>query len=144
MELGALVCRPQNPSCHVCPVVDFCAAYSAGEQEIIPPPKKQTIKKISAVVGIIEKDGKYLIQKRPSTGLLAGLWEFPGGKIETGETPEQALKREIKEELGADIQSVGALSNSQTRLHTVSGYTLCLSAVAWQLSPGYQEMNTAG
>jgi A/G-specific adenine glycosylase len=56
------------------------------------------------VVGVIEKDGKYLIQKRPSKGLLAGLWEFPGGKIKEKETPEQALFREIKEELGVCVE----------------------------------------
>ena len=55
------------------------------------------------MIGIIEKNGKFLVQKRPSSGLLADLWEFPGGKINKQETPEQALKREIKEETGAEI-----------------------------------------
>ncbi len=130
MELGALVCRPQNPACHICPVIDFCAAYTAGEQEIIPPSKKQTIIKISAVVGIIENDGKFLIQKRPLKGLLAGLWEFPGGKIEPGETPEQALKREIREEIGAEILSSEHL---QTVKHAYTQFQATLHAYRCQL-----------
>jgi A/G-specific adenine glycosylase len=104
MELGSLVCRPQNPQCHLCPVTDSCLAFSAGEQEIIPPPKKRTYTKIEAVVAVVRRDGKYLIQKRPSRGLMADLWEFPGGKREKGETLEQCLAREVREELHTDIR----------------------------------------
>ncbi|NIM90019.1 MAG: A/G-specific adenine glycosylase [Candidatus Aminicenantes bacterium] len=103
MELGALVCRPKNPRCLLCPVTEFCQAYQTGEQEVIPPPKKRNYKKIEAVVGIIRKNSQILIQKRPSSGLLAELWEFPGGKRATGESLEQALDREIKEELSAEV-----------------------------------------
>ena len=131
MELGALVCRPQNPSCHACPVIDFCAAYAAGKQEIIPPPKKQTYQKISAVVGIIQKNDRYLIQKRPPSGLMADLWEFPGGKIEPGETPEKALIREIKEELGADIQNLEPLI---TVKHAYTQFQVTLQAYRCQLT----------
>ncbi len=102
MELGALICRPKNPLCLLCPVSRFCQAYKSGEQEIIPHPRKRSYKKIEAVVGIVQKQGKFLIQKRPSNGLLADLWEFPGGKIKKNEKPEEALRREIKEELGTD------------------------------------------
>jgi len=104
MELGALVCRPKNPSCLVCPVQRFCLAYKQGKQEVIPAPRKRNYRKIETVLGIIKESGKYLIQKRPSTGLLAGLWEFPGGKRKKGETREGALRRELKEELGAEIR----------------------------------------
>jgi A/G-specific adenine glycosylase len=103
MELGALVCRPHNPLCNLCPVSDFCLAFEAGEQEVIPRPKKRNYQRIEAAVGLIEKRGKFLVQKRPSKGLLADLWEFPGGKIKKGESPRKALRREIKEELGASI-----------------------------------------
>ena len=54
-------------------------------------------------VALIDSDGRVLISKRPAGKNLAGLWEFPGGKIETGERPETALIRELKEELGIDV-----------------------------------------
>jgi len=63
------------------------------------------IKEIDVSIAVINKGKKYFIQQRPSSGLLAGLWEFPGGKVEEGETPIIALKREIKEELGIDLAS---------------------------------------
>ncbi len=105
MELGALVCRPLNPSCLVCPVQRFCLAYESGEQEVIPTPRKRAFQKIEAVVGIISDGRRYLIQKRPAKGLLAGLWEFPGGKKKKGESLRAALHREIKEELGVEVRN---------------------------------------
>jgi A/G-specific adenine glycosylase len=104
MELGALVCKAKNPLCLLCPIPSFCKAYKEGLQEVIPRPRKRNYQKIEAVVGILRKNQKYLIQKRPSSGLLADLWEFPGGKRKDGETLEEALRREIKEELGADVR----------------------------------------
>jgi 8-oxo-dGTP diphosphatase len=56
---------------------------------------------VSAVV-MVDVDGRILIAQRPEGKNMAGLWEFPGGKIEPGETPERALIRELKEELGID------------------------------------------
>jgi A/G-specific adenine glycosylase len=104
MELGALVCRSRNPSCLLCPVQRFCLAFKRGEQEVIPTPKKRNCQKIETVVGIIRDGRRYLIQKRPPHGLMAGLWEFPGGKKEKGETLRRTLHRELREELSADVK----------------------------------------
>lgn len=56
-----------------------------------------------AAVALIDADGRVLIAQRPVGKSLAGLWEFPGGKVESGERPEQALVRELKEELNIDV-----------------------------------------
>lgn len=56
-------------------------------------------------VALIDTDGRVLLAQRPQGKSLAGLWEFPGGKVETGETPEAALIRELTEELGIETKS---------------------------------------
>ncbi len=56
-----------------------------------------------AAVALIDADGRVLLARRPEGKSMAGLWEFPGGKVKAGETPEAALTREIKEELGVDL-----------------------------------------
>jgi 8-oxo-dGTP diphosphatase len=62
---------------------------------------------IGVVAAVIEEGGAFLVTRRPEGVHLAGLWEFPGGKIDVGETHAQALRREILEELGADVHVHG-------------------------------------
>ena len=57
-----------------------------------------------AAVALVDADGRVLLARRPPGKAMAGLWEFPGGKIGDGETPEQALIRELREELGIDTE----------------------------------------
>ena len=104
MELGALVCRPRNPACLLCPLRRSCLAFERGEQEIITRPKRQNRQRIETVVAIIRRGGRLLIQKRPFGGLMPGLWEFPGGKRKRGETRRAALRRELREELDAKVK----------------------------------------
>jgi A/G-specific adenine glycosylase len=122
MELGALVCRSRNPQCLACPVRGFCRAAREGIQETIPTPRKLRLEKIEVVVAVIERDGRVLLQERPAGGLLAGLWEFPGGKVEPGESLTAALRREIREELGVGIERVRRLTtvrHSYTRFEAM-------------------------
>ncbi len=130
MELGSLVCRTKSPLCLLCPVQEYCKAFTMGEQEIIPRPQKRSYRKIEAVIGVIEKQGKYLIQKRPPTGLLSDLWEFPGGKKRKDETLEQALRREIKEELGVDVDRIQLLTQVN---HSYTQFLVRLYAFQCQL-----------
>jgi A/G-specific adenine glycosylase len=70
----------------------------------VRPPRQQT-PHYDVVAGVIWRaDGRFLIGQRPVEGLLGGLWEFPGGKVQVGESLEGALRREIEEELGIEIE----------------------------------------
>lgn len=80
-------------------------------------------KQIHVVGAVIVKDGLVLCTQRGAQGMLAGLWEFPGGKIELGETKERALAREISEELRCDI-SVGVEVTTTTHCYDFGEVTL--------------------
>ncbi|MEE0776000.1 MAG: 8-oxo-dGTP diphosphatase MutT [Bacillota bacterium] len=67
---------------------------------------------IRVSAAILERDGKILICRRQKGGSCGDLWEFPGGKIELGETPEECLIRECREELGVDIQITGTFGQA--------------------------------
>lgn len=105
MELGATICTPKNPECSSCPLSIDCVAYKTAETEIIPyksPRKKVPHHQIG--VGIIENSkGELLIALRPDDAMLGGLWEFPGGKKEKGESIEKTVERELHEELGVTV-----------------------------------------
>jgi 8-oxo-dGTP diphosphatase len=69
-----------------------------------PPPLGDRPLVLVAAVALIDVDGRVLIAQRPAGKSMAGLWEFPGGKLDAGETPEQALVRELHEELGIETR----------------------------------------
>ena len=101
MELGALVCSPKMPLCGACPVQMNCRAYRENHVGDFPVRvRKKPVPTYFIAVGVVQKDEKYLITRRASEGLLGGLWEFPGGKINAGETASHACVREIFEETG--------------------------------------------
>jgi len=133
MELGALVCRAQGPLCLSCPLNKYCQAYKKNKQEFIPQTKKRVIKNIKAVIAIIKKGDNYFIQKRPSKGLLADLWEFPGGEIEAGESKKKALARELNEELGVKLKSSKYLFDVK---HFYTQFRVNLSVFACSLENG--------
>jgi len=110
MELGQKICTPRSPACDRCPVRGMCRAHAAGTQAQRPVKKKKApTPHYDVAAGIIyNAQGQLLIAQRPLDGLLGGLWEFPGGKQETGETLPQTLQRELREEL-AIIVDVGDL-----------------------------------
>ena len=60
---------------------------------------------IVAAAALIDRDGRVLLSRRPPGKPMAGLWEFPGGKLQGGETPEAALTRELREELAIDVEA---------------------------------------
>jgi A/G-specific adenine glycosylase len=110
MELGRTTCKPRQPLCKECPITNHCKAYAAGTQAELPVKKpRAALPHYDVAAGIIwNADGRLLIAQRPLDGLLGGLWEFPGGKREPGESLEDCLKRELVEELGIEVE-VGEL-----------------------------------
>ena len=75
---------------------------------------------LAVVAGIIKREKTVLLGRRPESGNLSGLWEFPGGKVELGEQPEKALARELKEELGIEAE-VGPLKFATTHTYGKTG-----------------------
>lgn len=101
MELGATVCIPKHPRCLTCPVKNHCAAYARGVQEKLPVRRaKPPVPVREAVAAALEKHGRYLLAKRPSKGLLGGLWQLPSTALEPGQTPAETLAAFLKATFG--------------------------------------------
>jgi 8-oxo-dGTP diphosphatase len=97
-----------------------------------------------SAVALIDPEGRILLAQRPPGKSLAGLWEFPGGKVEPGETPEQALIRELQEELGIDTQ-VSCLAPLTFASHSYPDFHLLMPLFAcrrWQGIPSPREGQT--
>lgn len=109
MELGALVCG-KKPRCGQCPLARFCTALHLGIVHERPVPgKKAEITPIEVVTGVLSSHDHVFVQKRLPQGAWGGLWEFPGGRVEPGETPEQAVVREFAEETGFTVRVTAPL-----------------------------------
>ncbi len=105
MELGATLCRPKSPQCLLCPWRDLCQARALGQPETFPTPKpRKPIPHYDVVAAVTTRDdGRVLVARRRQEDMLGGLWEFPGGKCEDGESLPEALRREMCEELGIEV-----------------------------------------
>ncbi|MHC4789074.1 MAG: A/G-specific adenine glycosylase [Planctomycetota bacterium] len=100
MDFGSLVCRPRRPRCGDCCLSDECEAHRQAREHEIPRRGTRSLERIRTAVALFVRDGQVYLQKRPPGGLFAGMWEFPGGKVEAGETPAETVVRECREELG--------------------------------------------
>jgi A/G-specific adenine glycosylase len=126
MDLGAMICTPHQPNCATCPLKDFCQAFSMNLQEERPVRvKRPPIPHFFVTAAVIRRDDKVLITQRPAKGLLGGLWEFPGGKLQSGEDLVGCLKREILEELDANVDVFGQLGVYQ---HAYTHFRVTLHA----------------
>ncbi len=112
MDLGSTVCTPRNPNCLCCPIKKHCIAYSSNSDPSRIPVKTNSKPLPKEVIGIgivCDSSGKILIDKRLNNGVLGGLWEFPGGKQENGESIVQTISRELQEELSIKVDVLDEL-----------------------------------
>ena len=111
MELGATGCRPQSPTCLVCPVNSFCEAFGTARQDEFPYRlQRKPLPEHHLAVGVIYRDDAVLLTQRQLEGLLGGLWEFPGGQLGEGESPETACVRHIADVVNLSVTNVRYLA----------------------------------
>ena len=107
MELGATLCTPKRPHCLACPVRRHCRAFASGHAESLPRKSKRTaVRGMRAVAAAIERSGKLLAVRRPETGLMAGLWELPGGELALGEEAKDHAARILRETTGIEVREL--------------------------------------
>jgi A/G-specific adenine glycosylase len=106
MELGARVCRPRRPRCADCPIQADCRAFLHGRTGGVPAPRRAPPRPERVVAAaLLERDGRCLLVKRPASGLLAGMWEFPGTPVGPRVNAARALEREIAERWGIPVRA---------------------------------------
>jgi len=129
MDLGSMICLPRKPLCMICPVKKSCQAQALGLQEQRPVLRsKGTVPHYTVTAAVMKKRGRILLAKRPAEGLLGGMWEFPGGKVENDEELETCLVREIQEELGVSIhvgEAFGIYRHAYTHFRITLHAFLC-------------------
>lgn len=104
MDLGGLVCTPKNPLCKKCPVAAHCQALQADrvdQRPVVSPTGK--IIPINMATGVLVHQRKIFLQQRLGDDVWGSLWEFPGGRLEKGEPPREAVVREFFEETGFHV-----------------------------------------
>ena len=107
MEFGATVCSPRSPSCESgCPMKRLCRGLRAGNVEALPnKPKKKKPRAVDAVAVWLPRGNKVLAVQRPDKGLLANLWELPGGELPPNSEPKDHVERLIAERTGLEVSS---------------------------------------
>jgi A/G-specific adenine glycosylase len=134
MELGATVCRPRRALCERCPVAELCEARASRRQSEFPArTTRKPVPRYHVAVGIVQRNDRVLITQRSPGGLLGGLWEFPGGKVRSRESAEDACKREIAEEINLDVEVIEYLTHVE---HAYSHFKIGVDVFACRYRAG--------
>ena len=134
MDLGREICRPLKPLCNICPIHMFCNSFVNSSVDKYPIRMRPILKRhYNVAVAIIWNKDKILISKRKPGGLLGGLWEFPGGKIEKGECASECVVREVQEELGICVHTKTFLSRIK---HSYTHFSITLDAFSCEYLKG--------
>jgi A/G-specific adenine glycosylase len=115
MELGATLCVPKAPRCRECPVAVHCWANQNDATSETETPRSQTPQEVLWPMAIVRRNGKFLLRRRSSDGVLAGLWEFPGGAA--GQKPARAALKQHLMELSRGLgrhRQIGTLRHAIT------------------------------
>ena len=139
MELGATVCRPQSPTCVVCPVNGFCKAFKEGLQNEYPfRLQTQKTPEHNIAAGIIYKGSDVLIVQRPLDGLLGGLWEFPNGNLNKGESSDAACIRHITESTNLSVSNLNYITQVK---HAYTHFKITVDAFECEYIHGDLQLN---
>jgi A/G-specific adenine glycosylase len=134
MELGALVCTPTAPACGACPLAEHCTARRLHLQEQIPRrPDPPQIVEVHEVAVVVRRGRRVLLLQRPEHGRWAGLWEFPHGPLEHGETHEEAGVRLLRQL--ANVQAVMGPELLTVR-HSVTRFRITLVGLEAEYQTG--------
>jgi len=134
MELGALICIPKNPRCLACPLYSLCQARMEGKQDDLPVKKvKKPVKQVNRVIAIVWDGEKVLIRKRPSDGLLGGLWEFIGWD---GESQGYMELEVFLAELGCSLNRVIPIVSAA---HTFTHMKWLMQGYLYETEPEHPE-----
>lgn len=139
MELGAIVCRPNSPTCMICPVNQFCGAFQNSRQDEYPKRnKRKKIPEHYLAAGIINRGDEVLIVQRPLEGLLGGLWEFPNGQIAEDENAEEACLRHINEVVNLNVRELKHITRVR---HAFTHFKIAIDAFRCEYSSGEVVLN---
>jgi A/G-specific adenine glycosylase len=139
MELGALVCTPRKPACDSCPLKRFCRAAATGRMDRYPRRvKTNPAPEHRLVCAVVVKNGRLLLTRRPSDGLLGGLWEFPNGPWENGESPTRACAKMVRSAVGLDIKPLNRLTGVR---HAYSHFKIQMAVFLCRWQAGRVRLN---
>lgn len=140
MDLGAQVCTPRQPKCGDCPLRVECRAAALGIEEQRPvkirvkaPPRRHF------AAAVVQQRGLVLLVQRPSTGLLAGMWEFPNAPLRSQRSAKAALRKELKQSLGLVLPFEHRLGEFE---HAYSHFSVCLQVFHHPLQGLRPKVNT--
>ncbi|HSI66248.1 MAG TPA: A/G-specific adenine glycosylase [Planococcus sp. (in: firmicutes)] len=123
MELGALICTPTSPKCLLCPVREHCAAFHEGKQQLLPiKTKAKKSKSLQYAMLVVKNGNSILVEKRPATGLLANMWQFPLIEAENG-----ILLADIEERFSISLNGV------VTGVEKITSFKHVFSHLTWNV-----------
>lgn len=141
MELGATVCVPRAPRCGECPVRELCRAYAHGTQDERPLPKKaKPTPHEDTASAVVERDGRFLLVRRPVDTRLGGMWAFPASVRKPGESTAAAAERAVREGAGMEVRAgeeIGQVAHGFTHVRVTYHAVRCEAVAGEPRALGY-------